>query len=227
MQIYYNSRVSFSLYADIFLLQGFIFFICRYISTLHKVSFSLFADIFLLQVLFFNNLNLFIFFMISDVFLFLLQLVIFTFISYWRVKTFLPILTSGFYHKYLFLFQLFIGCIDSRFRVSSYFYLLLLQGFIIFFIPAWGFYHIYLFHLQVFFLTSGFYYIHHVFLIQGFIIMYHFRVLSYIHVFLLQGFIKTIPDLIEGLDKIRGIVNTQRKITQAFGEGFDQCESCG
>lgn len=146
--------------------------------------------------------------------------------------------TEGLKHFYLFLLQGFIISIYSFssflsavsipalgfrhifiyccFRVLSYF-LFLLEGFIIFIYSIFRF----------FFLTSGFYYIHHVFLIQGFIIMYHFRVLSYIHVFLLQGFIKTIPDLIEGLDKIRGIVNTQRKITQAFGEGFDQCESCG
>jgi len=42
-----------------------------------------------------------------------------------------------------------------------------------------------------------------------------------------EGFIKTIPELIHGLDKVRGVVHKQRKITQAFGEAFDQCEACG
>eukprot|EP00092_Neocalanus_flemingeri_P039728 GFUD01043266.1.p2 GENE.GFUD01043266.1~~GFUD01043266.1.p2 ORF type:complete len:106 (+),score=31.93 GFUD01043266.1:169-486(+) len=42
-----------------------------------------------------------------------------------------------------------------------------------------------------------------------------------------EGFIATIPELIEGLDKIKDIMNKQRKITQAFGEAFDQCEACG
>ena len=43
----------------------------------------------------------------------------------------------------------------------------------------------------------------------------------------MQGFIKTMPELIHGLDKVRGVVHKQRKITQAFGEAFDQCEACG
>ena len=43
----------------------------------------------------------------------------------------------------------------------------------------------------------------------------------------LQGFIATIPELIDGLDKIKNVMNQQRKITQAFGEAFDQCEACG
>lgn len=42
-----------------------------------------------------------------------------------------------------------------------------------------------------------------------------------------QGFIATIPELIDGLDKIKNVMNQQRKITQAFGEAFDQCEACG
>merc|ERR1712130_1098474 len=42
-----------------------------------------------------------------------------------------------------------------------------------------------------------------------------------------EGFIATIPELIEGLDKIKDVMNQQRKITQSFGEAFDQCESCG
>ena len=42
-----------------------------------------------------------------------------------------------------------------------------------------------------------------------------------------QGFIPTIIPLIEGLDKIKNVMNQQRKITQAFGEAFDQCEACG
>jgi len=42
-----------------------------------------------------------------------------------------------------------------------------------------------------------------------------------------EGFINTIPELITGLDKIRGILNQQTKITTAFGEAFDQCEACG
>merc|ERR1712244_121768 len=42
-----------------------------------------------------------------------------------------------------------------------------------------------------------------------------------------EGFIATIPELIEGLDKIKDVMNQQRKITQAFGEAFDQCDSCG
>merc|ERR1712018_142113 len=41
-----------------------------------------------------------------------------------------------------------------------------------------------------------------------------------------EGFIATIPELIEGLDKIKNVMNQQRKITQSFGEAFDQCESC-
>merc|ERR1711879_421132 len=42
-----------------------------------------------------------------------------------------------------------------------------------------------------------------------------------------EGFIGTIPELIDGLDKIKNVMNQQRKITQAFGEAFDQCEACG
>merc|ERR1711971_496170 len=42
-----------------------------------------------------------------------------------------------------------------------------------------------------------------------------------------EGFIATIPELIDGLDKIKNVMNQQRKITQAFGEAFDQCEACG
>jgi len=42
-----------------------------------------------------------------------------------------------------------------------------------------------------------------------------------------EGFIGTIPELIEGLDKIKNVMNQQRRITQAFGEAFDQCEACG
>merc|ERR1712154_298490 len=42
-----------------------------------------------------------------------------------------------------------------------------------------------------------------------------------------EGFIATIPELIEGLDKIKNVMNQQRKITQSFGEAFDQCEACG
>jgi hypothetical protein len=58
-----------------------------------------------------------------------------------------------------------------------------------------------------------------------------------------QGFIGTIPPLIQALDAVRDTlhctalhctalqvkdtVNKQRKITQAFGEAFDQCETCG
>ena len=49
----------------------------------------------------------------------------------------------------------------------------------------------------------------------------------YIFFYLIQGFIATIPELIEGLDKIKDVMNQQRKITQSFGEAFDQCESCG
>ena len=45
--------------------------------------------------------------------------------------------------------------------------------------------------------------------------------------FLFQGFIATIPELIEGLDKIKDIMNKQTVITKAFGEAFDQCEACG
>ena len=127
--------------------------------------------------------------------------------------------TEGLKHFYLFLLQ---GFIISIYSFSSFLSAVS--------IPALGFRHIFIyccFRVLSYFL----------FLLEGFIIIFiysifrvffsYFRVLSYIHVFLLQGFIKTIPDLIEGLDKIRGIVNTQRKITQAFGEGFDQCESCG
>ena len=44
---------------------------------------------------------------------------------------------------------------------------------------------------------------------------------------ILQGFIATVPELIDGLDKIKNVMNQQRKITQAFGEAFDQCEACG
>merc|ERR1739848_943534 len=40
-----------------------------------------------------------------------------------------------------------------------------------------------------------------------------------------EGFIPTIIPLIEGLDKIKNVMNQQRKITQAFGEAFDQCEA--
>ena len=50
----------------------------------------------------------------------------------------------------------------------------------------------------------------------------------YFHIFyIFQGFIPTIIPLIEGLDKIKNVMNQQRKITQAFGEAFDQCEACG
>merc|ERR1712241_435584 len=42
-----------------------------------------------------------------------------------------------------------------------------------------------------------------------------------------EGFIATIPELIDGLDKIKDVMHKQRKITQAFGEAFDQCEACG
>merc|ERR1712156_375288 len=42
-----------------------------------------------------------------------------------------------------------------------------------------------------------------------------------------EGFIATIPELIEGLDKIKNVMNQQRKITQSFGEAFDQCGACG
>jgi len=42
-----------------------------------------------------------------------------------------------------------------------------------------------------------------------------------------EGFIGTIPGLIKDLDKIKNVMNQQRKITQAFGEAFDQCEACG
>merc|ERR1711923_68605 len=42
-----------------------------------------------------------------------------------------------------------------------------------------------------------------------------------------EGFIATIPELIEGLDKIKDIINQQTGITKAFGEAFDQCEACG
>eukprot|EP00090_Calanus_glacialis_P029889 TRINITY_DN48055_c0_g1_i1.p1 TRINITY_DN48055_c0_g1~~TRINITY_DN48055_c0_g1_i1.p1 ORF type:complete len:106 (-),score=29.98 TRINITY_DN48055_c0_g1_i1:88-405(-) len=42
-----------------------------------------------------------------------------------------------------------------------------------------------------------------------------------------EGFIATIPELIEGLDKIKDIMNKQTVITKAFGEAFDQCEACG
>ena len=47
------------------------------------------------------------------------------------------------------------------------------------------------------------------------------------NIYFIQGFIATIPELIEGLDKIKDVMNQQRKITQSFGEAFDQCESCG
>ena len=48
-----------------------------------------------------------------------------------------------------------------------------------------------------------------------------------LNVAIFQGFIATIPELIEGLDKIKNVMHQQRKITQAFGEAFDQCDSCG
>ena len=42
-----------------------------------------------------------------------------------------------------------------------------------------------------------------------------------------ENFLDTIKPLVESLNQMSGIVAKQRRLTQAFGEAFAQCEECG